>query len=316
MSRRTWLTDEPSVAVTLRQALALWRVGFRRPFLVGAIAALLSAAIALFVTFGRREYAPKFVLRVVEAEHPAANAPPLKRQLAEYVRQAIFTSEPLLEQMRRHGLYPGLLRRNSRAALDAFREDISIEVYQNYFVEDRAPGHQRRSARLSVGFRSKDPALALAVTRELGALIVSHELSSRREQAASAARGAAQARDILVAAWQQRSAAIVAKQAEIAKLSAPDPQRQVELIGMLGSLAALDHQVEALERRATALDIGASLERRGIGMSFQVVDDGSLPGRAGQVQALLWTGAATLFFGLPLLALSIGACSPVEETLA
>jgi len=316
MSRRSWLTEEPSAAQSLRQALALLRAGSRRPFLIGAVAATLSAAVALFGVFGRREHAPKFVLRVVEAAHPTGNAPPLKRQLAEYVRQAVFTSEPLVELMQKRGLYPGLLRRNSRAALDAFREDISIDVYQNYFVEERAPGHEPRSARLTVSFRSKDPAQALSVTRDLGALIISHERLARREQAASAARGAAQARDLLVAAWQRRSADIVAKQAEIEQLSAPDPKLQVELIGLMGSLPALDQQVEALERRATTLDIGASLERRGIGMSFQVVDDGSLPARSGQVQALLWSSVVTLCFGLPLLALGVGACSPAPERLS
>jgi hypothetical protein len=64
------------------------------------------------------------------------------------VRQAIFTSEPLLAVMRRHGLYARLMQKSPRTALENFKEDIAIDVYQHYFVEDRARGAAPRSARL------------------------------------------------------------------------------------------------------------------------------------------------------------------------
>jgi hypothetical protein len=257
--------------------------------------------------FGRFSYAPSFVLRVVEAKHRSANMPPLKRQLAEYVRQAVFTSQPLVELMRRHGLYPGLLRKNERAALDSFREDIQIEVYQNYFVEDRAPGGAPRSARLTVSFRSQDPQQALAVTRDLGALIVSHERANRRDQAWAVASRADRARDTLVDAYQRRSADVVAKQSELVNAPTPDARGQVELVSLLGSLGSLERQVDAAERRANTSELGAALERQGIGLSFQVVDDGALPGRAARVRAALLAALASFCFGLPLTALGVGA---------
>jgi len=232
------------------------------------------------------------------------------------VRQAVFTSEPLLELMRKHQLYPGLRQRNARAALDAFKEDISVEVYQNYFVENRAPGNLPRSARLTVSFHSKDPALALAVTRDLGALIVSHELASRGAQASSAAARAAQARDTWVTAWQRRSADIAAKRAEIASRGPTDPRLQVELVGLLGSMPALERELEMAERRAATLELGAAWERRGIGLSFEVVDDGALPGRAARARNATWAGVATLLCGLPLVAMTVGAFRPSKEAEA
>lgn len=314
MSRQPWLRDELSGGRSVAQCVALWRAAWTRPWLTGLLSVALVGSVFIGVGWGSRSYAPSFVLRVVEAQRRSPNMPPLKRQLAEYVRQAVFTSQPLLELMRRHGLYASLARKNERAALDSFREDIAIDVYQNYFVEDRAPGNAPRSARLTVSYRSKDPAQALAVTRELGALIVRRERATRQSQALAVSARADRARDTLVSAYQERSADVVAKQSQLSAAPAPDARLQVELVGLLGSLGSLEHQVDAAERRASNLELGAALERQGIGLSFQVVDDGSLPGRAARMRAALWAGAATLCFGLPLIALGVGAFATQRGT--
>lgn len=310
MERQPWLATELSSLQALQQAAVLIRMGFRRAWLCLPLTVFASALLAGWLLFGRRDHAPRFVLRVIEAPHPTGTAPPLKRQLAEYVRQGIFTSEPLYEIMRKHGLYASLLRKNAHAALEAFKEDISVEVYQNYFLQDRAPGAAPRSARLTVSFHAKDPNLALAVTRDLGALIASHELASRRDQALRLAASAARARDTWIAAWQRRSSDIVNKRAEIAGSAPVDPRLQVELVSLLSSLPALEREVDAAERRATTLDLGAAWERRGIGLSFEVVDDGSLPGRAAVARGAAWAATATLFCGLPLVAMAVGAFLP------
>jgi hypothetical protein len=311
MSRQLWLTSEIGVGAALEQAVQLCRSGLRRPWLTLALGVAAPLLLVGFLLFGRREYAPVFVFRVVEAESTAGKgAPPLKRQLADYVRQAVFTSEPLFELMRRHGLYPSLMRRNARAALEAFKEDITVDVYQNYFVEDRSRGKGPRSARLSVSFHAKDPQLALAVTRDLGALIERHEHAARSEQALAAASGAERARDTWVATWQRRSADIVIKQNELERGASTNPRQRVELIGLLGSLGSLEQKVEAAERRAASLNLSAAWERRGIALNFEVVDGGTLPGRAARLQAAVWAGVTTLLCGLPLIAMAVGAFAP------
>jgi len=310
MSRQAWLAEEVGVFGTAAQCAALWRAGFSRLWLTLSLSLAVSSLVVGCLMLMGRTYAPTFVIRVVEAEHHTRAMPPLKRQLGEYVRQAVFTSQPLLEIMKRHGLYPSLLRKNQRAALESFKEDISVEVYQNYFVEQRAPGDSPRSARLLVSFRSKNAEQALAVTRELGALIVAHERNTRRDQALAAVARAEHARDVLVSAYQERSADVVAKQSEMSRAQGGDPELQVQVVGLLGSLGRLERDVEAAERRASALDLGATLERHGMGLSFQIVDDGSLPGRAGRLQAQALAGAATFVFGLPLIALGVGAFLP------
>jgi hypothetical protein len=72
-------------------------------------------------------------------------------------------------------------------------------------------------------------------------------------------------------------------------------------------MPALQREVDAADRRAASLGLGATLERQGIGMAFEVVDEGSLPARAGRVSALLITGLGTFVLGLPLIATAVGA---------
>lgn len=307
---QSWLNSEVGVGTAIAQAIELCVRGFRRPWLTLLITALLGAALAGYVVLRHRDYAPHFVLRVVEADRNTASSPALKRQLAEYVRQAVFTSEPLLELMQKHGLYPTLRRNNARAAIDAFKEDISIEVFQNYFVEERRSGSAPRSVRLTVSFHAKDPNLALAVTRDLGALIVQREQARRRDQALADAARAEQARDILVQALQRRSAEVLDKKREIETTPTPDPRAQVELVGLLGSLEALERQAESAEKRSAVLGVGAALERRGIGLYFDVVDDGALPGRAAQLRAELLGVSASILLAFPLIAMAVGAAAP------
>jgi hypothetical protein len=305
MSRQPWLDSELGLGGALRQALGLIGRGLARARLTVPLSVLLALGVGAFSLWGKREFAPELVLRVVEPEQATPTAPKLKRQLADYVREGVFTSEPLLRIMRQHGLYPSLLRSNARAALEAFKEDIQIDVYRNYFVEQRTAGSGPRSARLTVSFRSKDPQLALSVTRALGALVVERERAVRREQALTAARDAVQARDLLLAAWQRRSSNVISLQRELGEH--PDPRLQVQLIGSLGSLGALEREIDAAERRTAALELSAALERGGVGMYFEVVDEGSLPGRATQVKRAIVAALVTFAFGLPLVALGVGA---------
>ncbi|HEY4159332.1 MAG TPA: hypothetical protein VGM29_14590 [Polyangiaceae bacterium] len=310
MRQQTWLDDELTLAGALRQGAELLFAGFRRSVLTLPLIAVFGAALGAAVVWGKHEYAPRFVLRVIEADRDPGSMPRLSGQLNDYVRQAIFTSAPLFDVIERNGLYPNLMRHNPRAALDSLREDISLEVYRNYFVEQRAPGELPRSARLALSYHSRDRVQALAVTRELGNLIISHELEVRRAQALEAARAAEIARDSAQLAVQQRSEEALSMQRRIREAKAPDPELQVELVGLLGSLDSLERRAETTERRAASLDLGAAFEKRGIGLSFEVVDDASLASGHEQQREREWLGAAGFALGIPLVAMAVGAFAP------
>ncbi len=310
MSKPTWLDDEPRAGDFVRQTADLLSGGFRRPFLTLALSALFVAVVAAVLVFGKRVYAPHVLLRIVEGDGDPSAQPRPHRQLGEYVRDAVFTSEPLLELIRKHGLYPSLVKRNPRAALESFREDIDIEVYRNYFVEERAPGSAPRTARVAVGYSSSDRAVALDVTRELAALIERHEARVRRAQAERARGRAERARATLQGALQRRSEQVAAKRSEIILARAPDPELQVELVNLLGSLESLELALDGATHRAATFELGAALEQGGVGLHFEVADDASLPSDAERSQFVRVSTLASFLFGLPLIAAGVGALAP------
>jgi hypothetical protein len=160
-----------------------------------------------------------------------------------------------------------------------------------------------------VSFHARDPNVALAVTRDLGALIVRREQDRRREQAQAIASRAEQARDVLVQAAQRRAGEIFQKRRQLEQSKDPDPRTQVELVGLLGSLDGLERKADAAEKRTAAIDVSAALERGGIGMYFDVVDEGARPGRAAQLQGELLGAAVAIFLALPLIAMAVGAAT-------
>src|SRR5688500_5388598 len=90
-----WLDEEPGAGVFLRQTVELLRHGFYRPWLTLAVAALLATFVAGGMALSKHEYAPRFVLRLTEADRDPSSMPRPRRQLATYVREGVFTSEPL-----------------------------------------------------------------------------------------------------------------------------------------------------------------------------------------------------------------------------
>jgi hypothetical protein len=109
---------------------------------------------------------------------------------------------------------------------------------------------------------------------------------------------------------EQRSREVLTKQHQIETSLEPNPQIQVELVGAIGSLATLERQVQAAERRSASLDLGAALEQRGMGLSFQVVEDATLPSDARRRSVELWVAGVTLLVGFPFVVLAIGAFEP------
>ncbi len=305
-----WLADEVGLSVALRQAHDLIRRGLRHLWLALTVTILLASVCVATLVVARGYYRPRFVLRVVEADQDPHSMPRPKRQLREYVTEGIFTSKPLLDVIRTYGLYPQLVEENPRAAVDEFRKDTTVEVYQNYFVEDRAPGDPPRSVRVAVSYRSADREVAQAVTRDLGNLIVQREYAIRRTLANSAARNAELARDTLEQALEQRSIEVLTKRHQVETSPEPNPQLQVELVGAIGSLASLERQVQVAERHSASLDLGAAREQRGIGLSFQVVDDATLPSDARRHNVEQWAAGVSLLLGFPFVVLAIGAFQP------
>ena len=310
MPNRSWIDDEPSAFASLRQAAHLFVSGLQRPLLCLASVGVLIGVVVGAVFLPRRAYAPSVILRVVEPERDPAEAMPPRRKLAEYVRRAVFTSGPLLQIIRQEGLYPRLAEKDPRAALESFREDIDVEVYQNYFVEQRPIGGAPRSARVRVGFHDRDPQRAVAVTRKLAKLVVDHERAAESEQMAERAdfarRDVERAREVLA----NRRAEVALERARIGASPVPEPEREVQLVAMAGSLPALELRQDEAERREATLDLSAALERHGAGTSYEVVDDAAVTNQTAVRARRMVLALGWLVAGLPLVAMAVGAYAP------
>jgi hypothetical protein len=302
MTSPSWLDDERSFALLPRQAFWLLRRGARRPLAV-VLGALASAALVLLALLvERRSYEPRIVLRVTEANADPGSTPELKRRLAEYVREGALTSAPLLELVHRFGLYPKL---DPQAAVQAFRRDIDVDVYQNYFVEPRSEGDTPRSARVAVSYRGKDRETAIAVTSELGAIVVARVRATREEQAARAATAARRNSEQLENSLVERYGDIASARRRLAQTWAP--KDQVALVSLTGSLPALEQRVTAAERRAGALALGAAYEAHGVGLTFDVADEPSVPVSDPRLPLHVLAAVAAFLCGLPLVVIGAGA---------
>ena len=307
MTTPSWTDSEPGALTTLHQAASLLRSGLGRPAMTTMTTLLLVAVVLGYVAFTKHVYAPRLVLQVAEMAREPGSQPRPASDLATYVREAVWTDAALLELIAAQGLYPAR-RSDSRALLEALRRDTDVEVRQNYFIQERAASDAPRTARVGIRFRSTDPEQAIAVTRALAALVVNHELLSRADDAVRALRRVEG--DLTSSRRAQRlvGAAVAARRREIESAAEVDPELQVELVTMLGSLESLELQTAELERRESLLSFGAAIDQQRLGLRFTVVDDGvvarSTSRDRGQLALLVGVALALAF---PLVALAVGA---------
>ncbi|MBE7478444.1 MAG: hypothetical protein HS104_00410 [Polyangiaceae bacterium] len=308
----SWWTDqEPGLRDLGAFARALLLAGRERP-LVSLLTSLLFALVVVAaIALLRPDHAPRFVLRVVEPNADPTTLPRARRQLAEYVREGILTSEALLGVMERHDVYPTLRRSNPPAAIESFREDIDIEVHQNYFLEERTVADAPRSARLVLSFRAKEPALALAVTRELGRLVVEREQNARKQQAQASLVSAEVTLERANRALGQRLAEISRKRARLREATQLDPLTEVQLVSLIGSLEWREQELEKSQARKAALELGSMRETHSMGLSFQIADEGAVRKSAELSPLRLCLGGLAAFVGgLPFAAALVGAFAP------
>jgi hypothetical protein len=303
---------EPGVCVFGRQVSRTLRRGLGRPIKSTFLTLLLVCAVIGLVVLKEQRIAPRYVLRATEADRDTHTAPRPKRHLREHVMNAVFTSSRLLELMERNHLYPGLRKQNPQAALESFREDIDIDVYRNYFLEDRHTFGPPRSARIMVRYFSADPKVATAVTGELARMIVEHEAMMRRSQAQQAAATASN----LVVKARERLYSIQRTLVERELEVDVDRVNWVEVAALRRWAKSMEILVESAERRKAALDIGAVVEARNFGLTFEVVDEGAVPRSAFIEPAdLIRIGSITFLFAFPLLLLLVGSFDSTVRTL-
>ena len=301
-----WRDEEPDDRLAPEARYLLGRAA-SRPLPALALAIAVTLAVVTTHALMPRRFASTVVLCATEGSLDESSAPRQSRALAAYVESVLFSSERLLEVIRRHDLYPLQRALGPDRALEAFRDNLHVEVWRNEFlVERESVNDPARSTRLSLTFTAADPELAFAVAQDLARVLVAsaeeRRTSDSTRNAAALAHALAERKDDL----RQRREALARSQIELSVK--PSPERAVVLAGEEAGLARQEQALTELAAQQAKVALRVRIEERAMGLGFDVVDAGR-PERArlSQGAELVILGATTFVLLLPLALLVLAA---------
>jgi hypothetical protein len=309
---RTWVDDEPGLGGVGRELKRLGRRAWLRGVRTVGLALLVTAAVVGKRAQKERVFTSRVVFRVSEGDIDVGAAPRPARELRAYVLNVAFSTGKLLDLIRRDGLYRRELKRDPQMAVEAMRDDIDVEVWRNYFVDNRSEGGSGRSARIAVEYTAKDRELALEVARALGALIIEDQEETRAAETQAASERAAFAREEARQNLWKRHTEIFTKQLIAGR--APPAERAallIEIASLTRSIELLEIRLHDAERKKAAIDLRAAVEKQQLGLSFELID----PGRPAQLgisrpRELGQLGVIVFLLVLPLCIIAVGAFDP------
>src|SRR5262245_37538154 len=190
LAEEPWEVQEGHAGTVWVELGRLRRRALARPWRPLIYALLATALLVGWRARKHKSFTSRVMFRVTEEDIDATTAPRPARALREYVSEVPFSTPRLIEVAKRHGLYETQMARDPIFAIESMREDIDVQVWRNYFVEDRAALDAGRSARLAISFSAKTPEQSLAVARDLGQLVIEVEQKARVQMAEAAARAA------------------------------------------------------------------------------------------------------------------------------
>lgn len=305
-----WLDNEPDSREQVHEWTRLARRAAHRPVLSLAVA-LLVGALFLHLELRRPPLvAMRAELLVTESDMAFDRRRISRGDLRAFVEGVALSSRGLVPIMKRHGLWLDELERGPSLALAEMRKATEVEIFNDYFSEDRYQNTPARSARIAITFGHPSADVATSVAHELGELIARAEL----------ARHGASAHNRLLMAQAQAAGArrdLQLARQEIAALEAlgPDDELPAEQLVHLRRWRAMrvDAQRRATETDAesTAAQLAWTAEEKKAGTrvhvaSVEAADFAHLDGATHLARKYMWAG----FVGLTLSLLIVGACDP------
>jgi hypothetical protein len=263
----------------------------------------LVCAFGATVRRGRKKplYQSSVTFRVTEGDLDPATAPRPKRALRSYIADAVFTNARLIEVIREHKLASqSALENDPLLALDNIRDDIGLEVFRNYFLEEREHTRAARSARVVIRYQARDPYLALEVVRHLARLVVEHEAAAREERAQAALAAAREISDEAREDLLRRRQALVMREAALPHAKSEQAARlRIEIEGLQKGAKLAEERAKVAEQEKAAQELRAELEQRQMGLRFELVD----PGQEARVDRARGLKLASYFMEMLVVAL-------------
>jgi hypothetical protein len=165
--------------------------------------------------------------------------------------------------------------------VQSFRENMTVEIADNDFVEDRRQGDPPRSVRLVITLLGSDPELTWQVAQELSALVAGSTMAGQRAALESELQGATD---------ESHSAADALSEVE---------ERSKTVAGVPNpALESARRRLLAAQQRVQDATIGLRALGEQHVLKFEVVDPGRVPARPNPVQVAIQTFVVTLLLAL------------------
>ncbi|HUH05903.1 MAG TPA: hypothetical protein VML75_28130 [Kofleriaceae bacterium] len=308
-----WIEAERSSHSFVRELQRLKRRAKARPIGFVLLAALLASAVVYKRSRRPETYKARVVMVVTEGELSTDRTPLPRKELRDYVTALSFTRARLLSVVEEHDLYPARAVRGDDYAAAAMRSNLKVEVYRNYFANDRGFETARRSARIGIIFRDSNPERATRVARRVAELIAETE-SRRREQSSSDAVDqsraiSSRARTAMEERRTQLTEALLARdRARTANERLREAELSLEIERLEQQLEADRTLVRLTEADVRDIELRAALDTSRLGLSFEVADEHAPEARDPNAWLVLAAlGVVSFVFLLPLCAIGVGA---------
>jgi hypothetical protein len=179
-----WFDQEPRAGATIvklgrrlfQRGRASWRIW-------GLVALVGSAGWAVLKARGGNLFEGTVVLRVSEGSERKVSKPGamlVQGKLRAYIHDVALTSPSLVKLMLGHPTWYPKASSDPAFAVKSFRENLTIDISANDFVEERDVDDPPRTARVIINYKGADPELALQVAQELAALVIGSTMAGQR----------------------------------------------------------------------------------------------------------------------------------------
>jgi hypothetical protein len=305
----SWLDEEAGLVSAWRELGRLRRRAASRPIHTLGITLLITFAVVYKSSRSVPAFESRVVFRVVEADIEAQTSLVPNHALRSYINDVVFSSERLVELMKRHKLGGSKVTKDPAEAVKGFREDLIVEVWRNYFMEARSTMDPARSARVAISYPHKDAKLAYEVTRDLGDLVVKTQEEERIARAEETVRALADIEDAAQEELDKARSAIAVKELALSSANAAEQAvLRIELAALRAGLKPLEDRVARIAAARGDYALRADLEREQLGLRFEVVEAPRvMHATVSRPKKLIKIGVATFFVILLLVGIAVGA---------
>lgn len=308
--RPDWVESERLQPGAWRELKRLGRRARRRWLLTLSLDLVLTVLVVAQMAVKPRSYSSRVAFRVTEGNIAAETQPRTNANLRDYVREVVFSTSRLTAMIKKYDLYPSLASRDMSLAVESMRDDVEVEVWRNYFGQPRSADDPTRSARLAVTFHGRDASTVFAVVHDLGQWIREHEQGARVQQAELALRAADAEADSARELLTRRKRELIEKEMELQHARSPEQGLVivVQMRGLEKSIPRADKLAEAAERKRQQAYLRLQLEKRALGLRWELVDPGRIEPQGMSKRTLLTiVGVLVFLLALPICLIAVGA---------